>query len=345
MRIAQITSLSIPVSRSTVGGTERVVFYLCEGLQQRGHEVELFASGDSEVSCTLNSVVERATLDNANSTTYLEKEWETESTYNLYHQADRYDLIHAHWPTLAAYFSSQTQVPTLITYHYIESALHRLYSRTFPQCRFACVSSAQHKMLGDDSLPVIYNGVDTDAIPFNSDPEDFFVTAGRMVPNKGIAEAIRIAQKAKKRLVVVGQVSPYIPWSAEYFSTRVKPYLGGELISYIPKLPFPEFIKKVSQAQAFLFPLQWEEPFGLAVVEAMASGTPILTYHKGAMDELIRDGETGYLVTDEEEMIERCGQVDRLDRKKCRNWVLTHFTVSRMVSAYEALYKSILGWA
>ena len=342
MKIAQISSIYLSVPPKTHGGTERIVYHLCQHLMRRGHQVELFASGDSEVNCPLHSVLPVASLDDPTSTFYLEKEFETRNTYNLYRQADRFDLIHAHWPALAPYFSVFTRTPTLITYAYIEKELHEYYRECFPRCFPVCISHAQAKMLGDESLPVIYNGIDVDEIPFSETREDFFLVVGRMTPGKGIAEAIRVARKGKAPLLIVGHVTSHLPWSEEYFFTEVKPYIDGDSIRYIERLPFPQLASTMGRARALLFPLQWDEPFGMVVVEAMAAGTPVLAYPRGAMPELVKDGETGYLLNSEDEMVEALDLVGRLDRRWCRDWVKENFSVERMVDGYEKLYQKIL---
>ena len=175
-----------------------------------------FASGDSQVTCRLQAVLPVATQYDPQSTFYMEKEYEARNTYNLYRQAERFDVIHAHWTTLAPYFSALTTIPTLVTYAYIEKELHQYYQKHFPRCLPVCVSHAQANMLGDDSIPVVYNGVDLDEIPFNDRPEDFFMIVGRMTPGKGIAEAIRIAKKSKVKLLIVGHVTTHL-LSEEYF--------------------------------------------------------------------------------------------------------------------------------
>lgn len=341
MKIAQISSVYLSIPPKTHGGTEWIVHDLCQELTRRGHRVELFASGDSRVDCPVQSVLPVASLDDPQSTVYREKEFETRNTFNLYRQADRFDLIHAHWPTLAPYFSDFTKTPTLLTYAYIEKELHDYYRATFRNCAPVCVSRAQAKMLGDESLPVVYNGVDLAQIPFNARPEDFFLIVGRMTPGKGIAEAISIAKKAGVRLLIVGHVTAHLPWSEAYFDTQVKPHIDGEKIQYVERLPRRELLEVMSRAKGFLFPLQWDEPFGMVAVEAMAAGTPALAYARGAMPELIKDGETGYLLRTEDEMIDALRTVERLDRKRCREWVQENFSVERMVDGYEKLYQQI----
>jgi glycosyltransferase involved in cell wall biosynthesis len=340
MRIAQIAGVYVSVPPKTYGGTERIVYDLCQQLTRRGHHVELFASGDSRVDCILHSVLDVASQDDAQSTFYLEKEYETRNTYNLYRQADRFDVIHAHWPTMVPYFSTFTNTPTLVTYAYIEKELHEYYRKSFPRCVPVCVSHAQVKMLGDESLPVVHNAVDLDEICFNDKPEDFFVIVGRMTPGKGIAEAIRVAKRAGVKLLIVGHVTSHLPWSEEYFLKEVKPQIDGDRIRYIERLPYREIVNLMGKAKGFLFPLQWDEPFGLVVIESMAAGTPVIAYRRGAMPELIKNGETGYLVENEDEMVAMTSKTKNLDRERCRAWVAEHFSMDQMVTGYERLYEA-----
>jgi glycosyltransferase involved in cell wall biosynthesis len=201
------------------------------------------------------------------------------------------------------------------------------------------VSRAQKNLLGDESIPVVYNGVDTAEIHFNARPEDFFIIVGRMTPGKGIAEAIRIANKAGAQLLIVGHVTSHLPWSEEYFLKQVKPHIDGKRICYIERLPYHEVVQLMGKAKGFLFPLQWDEPFGMVVVEAMAAGTPVIAYPRGSMPELISHGETGYLSEAEDEMVDILGRIGALDRARCRSWVEEHFSVEQMVDGYERLYK------
>lgn len=343
MKIAQITSVYLSVPPKTHGGTERIVYYLCQHLVRRGHEVELFASGDSQVDCPVQSVLPVASLDDPQSTIYLEKEFETRNTYNLYRQAGRFDVIHAHWPTLAPYFSAFAKTPTVITYAYIEKDLHRYYRENFPNCFPVCISHAQARMLDDDALPVVYNGIDAAEIPFNDAPADFFIIVGRMTQGKGIAEAIRIVKKAGARLLIVGDVTTHLPWSEDYFFKEVKPHIDGERIRHIERLPYSQLMTLISRAKGFLFPLQWDEPFGMVVVEAMAAGTPVLAYRRGSMPELIEDGATGYLLNDEDDMVEAMSSVERLSRRDCREWAEQNFSVEKMIRGYEGIYQKIVG--
>ena len=345
MKIAQISSVYLSIPPKTHGGTEWIVFELCRELTRRGHEVTLFASGDSKVDCRLHAVLPVASSYDPQSTFYLEKEFEARNAYNVYRQASRFDVIHAHWPTLAPYFSCFTKTPTLLTYAYMERELHEYYRGKLSHCFPVCISRAQARMLGDESLPVVYNGIAIDDIPFGDEPEDFFVIAGRMTPGKGIAEAIRIAKRAHIKLLIVGDVTPHLPWSKNYFAKEVQPYIDGRDIQHIAQLPHAQLMQTFARAKGFLFPAQWEEPFGMVVAEAMAAGTPVLAYRRGSMAELIKDGETGYLVADEDAMLQAIQRIEQLDRKSCRAWVQNRFSVEQMADGYERLYQEIAGKA
>ena len=255
-----------------------MVSRLTEELTRRGHDVRLHASGDSVTSASLRAVTERATLDQPDITLYIEKELEARNAFELYRNAGDVDVVHAHWPVLAQYFAPFTNAPTLLTYHYIERHLHEYYRREMPSLRPVCVSRRQAELLGEPSLPVVYNGLDVERIPFRESAEDYLVLVARMTPAKGVAEAVRIARAAGERLTLIGPVSRYLPWSEAFYKEEVLPHIDGDRVSHIEEVPNAEALDIVSRAKAFLFPLQWEEPFGLAAAEAMACGTPVVTY-------------------------------------------------------------------
>ena len=343
MRIAQITSVYIPVPPPTHGGTELMVSHLTEELVRRGHDVRLHASGDSSTAAALRAVTERATLDQPDVTLYIEKELETRNAFEAYRSAGEVDVVHAHWPVLAQYFAPFTATPTLLTYHYVERHLHEYYRREMPDVRPVCVSRKQAELLGEPDLPVVYNGLDMSRIPFGEQPEDYLVLVARMTPTKGVAEAIRIARAAGERLVLIGPVSRYLPWSRAFYEEEVLPHVDGDRVRHIEEAPNAEVLEIVSRAKAFLFPLQWDEPFGLAAAEAMACGTPVVTYARGAMPELVADGVSGCLAASEAEAVEAVARAATLDRRAVRSHVEARFTVERMVDGYEALYRECAG--
>lgn len=341
MNIAQITSTYLSVPPQSHGGTELVVHRLVQGLVRRGHSVELFASGDSRVDAPLQSVVDVATSYDPGSTAYLDTEMETRNTFNLYKQASRFDLIHAHWPSLAAYFTPFAATPTVITYHYIEAAIHAYYRSAFTKLFPVCVSHAQARLLGDASLPVVYNGIDLDGVPFNDHPEDFVVIVSRIVPAKGVAEAIRIARAAGERLVIIGHPPPQLPWSRAYYEEQIRPFVDGDRVRHLFDLPHEQVLAWMARAKAFLFPIQWEEPFGLVIAEALATGTPAVAFARGAMPEIIEHGRTGFLVETAEEAVRALGQVGAIDAAACRASIGERFSIPAMLDGYEAVYRHL----
>ncbi len=343
MKIAQTTSIYIPVPPPTHGGTEMMVRAICEGLTKRGHDVHLYASGDSRVSGTLHSVVERATLGDGSVTRYMDKELETRSVFELYQRASEYDVVHCHWPTLAPYFAAGSATPTVITYHYVDKAEHDYYRANVPGLFPVCVSHRQAELLGEPDLPVVYNGLDMDATPFVAKPDDYLVIVARIIPTKGIAEAIRIAKAAGERLHIVGDVNDYVPWTRAYFEEQVKPHVDGDQIKYTPAMPNTEVLELVSHAKGFLFPLQGEEPFGMTVLEAMACGTPVITMPHGSMPELVEDGTSGLIVETNEEAVAAIARLGSLERRAVRAYVESRFTHERMVDGYERVYRDVVG--
>ena len=342
MRIAQIASIAFRVPPKSHGGTEIAIDLLTRGLVARGHDVTLFASGDSRTTARLHAVTPLATQEDPSSTSYLERELEVRNVAEAYRTADRFDLLHSHWPTPAAYFSDRTARPSVMTYAYIEKRLHDHYRSAYPNLRPVCISEAQNRLLGG-GLPVIPYGVDVERIPFVAQPEGFLLTVGRMVPHKGADRAIAIAARAGLPLVIVGAVTPYLAESAPFFRERVAPHLDGSAVVHHPHLPNDEVVRLMGRAKAFVFPISWDEPFGLVVAEAMAAGTPVLATPRGSLPELVAHGETGFLAETDEELAGFVARVPEIDRAACRRRAEERFSADRMVRDYESLYRELIG--
>jgi len=341
VKIAQIASICFSVPPRSHGGTEIAIDRLTRGLVARGHEVTLFASGDSQTTAKLHAVVPRATQDDPESTSYLEREMEVRNVAEAYARADRFDLLHSHWPTPAAYFSSCTPGPSVMTYAYIERPLHEYYRARYPNLHPVCITEAQNRMLGG-GLPVIPYGIDVDRVPFEPEPGEFLVTVGRLVPHKGADRAIAIAERAGLPLVIVGDVTPYLVDSEPYYAQRIRPRVDGERVRLFRNLPNEQVLALLSRARAFLFPISWEEPFGLVVAEALAAGTPVVGTPRGSLPELVEHGVTGFLGETDEELAAFVTRVADLDRRACRRRAEERYGYERMVSDYEALYRRIL---
>lgn len=342
MRIAQIASIAFSVPPASHGGTEIAIDLLTRGLVARGHDVTLFASGDSKTTARLHAVVPRATQDDLSATSYLEREYEVRNAAEAYRMADRFDVLHSHWPTPAAYFSDSTPKPSVMTYAYIEKTLHDYYRASYPNLHPVCLTEAQNRMLGG-RLPVIPYGVDVARIPFVAAPEDYFVTVGRLVPHKGADRAIAIARRLGRPLVIVGAVTPYLSDSEPYFEEKIRPHLDGRTVIHHPHLPNDEVVKLVGRASAFLFPISWDEPFGLVVAEAMAAGTPVIAAPRGSLPELVEHGVTGFLGGTDAELAGYAERIGEIDRAACRRRAEELFSAERMVADYESLYRRLIG--
>ena len=342
MRIAQIASIAFAVPPKSHGGTEVAIDSLTRGLVASGHDVTLYASGDSETTARLHAVVPRATQDDPSATSYQEREYEVRNAAEAYRLANRFDVLHSHWPTPAAYFSDTTPKPSVMTYAYIEKPLHDYYRSAYPRLQGVCITEAQNRMLGG-GLPVIPYGVEVDRIRFVEKPEDFLITVGRLVPHKGADRAIAIARRVGLPLVIVGAVTPYLADSEPFFRERIAPHVDGTAVVHYPHLPNAEVVELMARARAFLFPISWEEPFGLVVAEAMAGGTPVIGTPRGSLPELVEHGVTGFLGKTDEELAEFAVSVGGLSRAACRRRAEERFSAARMVSDYEALYRSLTG--
>ena len=342
MKIAQIASICFSIPPRAHGGTEISIDLLTRGLVARGHAVTLFASGDSRTTASLHAVVARATQDDPTSTSYLEREMDVRNAAEAYALAGDFDLLHAHWPTPAAYFSTATDRPTVLTYAYIERELHAYYRARFPAVHPVCLTEAQSRMLGG-GLTVIPYGIDVAAVPFSAAPGEYLATVGRLVPHKGADRAIAIAERAGLPLVIVGDVTPYLADSEPYYETRIRPRVDGRRVRLLQCLANPEVLALLSRARAFLFPISWEEPFGLVVAEALAAGTPVIATPRGSLPELVEHGVTGFLGETDEALAGFVARVGEIDRTACRRRAEERFSAARMVSDYEAFYRKILG--
>ena len=343
MRIAQIASIRFPIPPRAHGGTEIAIDLLTRGLAERGHEVTLFASGDSRThpAARLHAVVPRAATEDPASTSYLEQEHEVRNAAEAYHAADDFDVLHSHWPTPAAYFSDRAVPPSIMTYAYIEKPLHDYYRSRYPRLQGVCISEAQNRSLGG-GLPVVPYGVDVAHIPWGAQPEEFLLTVGRLVPHKGADRAIAIARSAGLPLVIVGEVTPYLSDSEPFYEQRVRPHIDGRRVVHHARLPNADVLALMSRARAFLFPISWEEPFGLVVAEAMAAGTPVVATPRGSLPELVAHGETGFLGETDAELAELVRRVDGLDRAACRRRAEQRYSADRMVAQYEELYARLI---
>ena len=339
MRIAQVAPLYESVPPRLYGGTERVVSYLTEELVEQGHEVTLFASGDSTTRARLVPLrPEALRLDNscvdqlAHHILMLER---------VFEEADEFDIIHFHVDYLHFPFSRRQGNPNMTTLHGRLDIpdLAPLY-REYLDMPVVSISDSQRKPLPWLNWQgTVYHGLPAHLYRFHPEPGKYLVFLGRISPEKGVDAAIEIARRAGVELRIAAKVDRV---DRDYFEEKIKPLLDDPLIRFVGELADREKDEFLGNALALLTPINWEEPFGLVMIEAMACGTPVIAYGRGSVPEIVDDGVSGYIVHDVAAATQAVKQVARLSRRRCRQTFDRRFTACRMASDYVALYERLL---
>ena len=341
MRIAQIAPLFESVPPQRYGGTERVVSYLTEELVRRGHDVTLFASGDSCTSATLVPVTERAVRFDTSS-------WDLSSTDAvrqlgmLVARAGEFDVIHCHVDYLAFPVTRALRTPAVHTLHGRLDLPHLqpLY-RHFADVPLVSISDAQRAPLdacGVRWAGTVYHGQPLGRYSFGDGSGDYLAFLGRCSPEKQLDVAIEVARRAGMTLKIAVKVDVK---DRAYFDQVIAPQLDDPLIEFIGEIGEDGKAEFLGRARALLFPIDWPEPFGLVMVEAMACGTPVVTRPCGAAPEVVAHGRTGFVVDSLVELVEAVKRIDEIDRAECRRHVEQHFSVARMADGYEAAYRRL----
>jgi glycosyltransferase involved in cell wall biosynthesis len=342
LRIAQAVPPMERVPPQAYGGTERVVFELVTELDRRGHEVTTFASGDSAVPGRLIATVPQA-LRPAGHGGDISGYMLTTTLQVLDHERD-FELIHSHleWYSLA--LRRATSRPVVATFH---GRLDLPWSREALADRpdgLVAISQSQASVHPDVPWTIIHNGLRLDASPFNERRSDALVFVGRVTPEKGIVEAIEIAQLADRPLRIAAKVGPTATeqdFNTHVFQPAVK--AAGSRVEFLGELSGAERDALFAESHAVVMPGSWPEPFGLVAIEALACGTPVLARRVGGLDEIIRDGIDGFFGDDVTELAFLADRIGELDRAAIRSSVIDRFSATRMADGYEALYARVLG--
>lgn len=333
MKIAVLSPVAWRTPPRHYGPWEQMASNLTEGLVAAGIEVTLFATGDSITRASLDYVIEKGYEEEKDQDA---KVVECLHISNLMEKADQFDLIHNHFDFLPLTYSRLIQTPVLTTIHGFSSEkILDVYRRYNASGYYASISNA-NRHVDLDYLATVYNGLDTDEFKFNDSADEYLLFLGRIHPDKGTAEAIQIARKSKRKLLIAGIIQ-----DENYFRQHVEPLLNLD-ISFIGPVGPEGRNELLGNAAALLHPISFDEPFGLSVAEAMLCGTPVIAFNRGSMPELIIDQETGFLVNDIDDAVSAVAQLDRIDRHKCRDWSATQFSKEKMVSDYIGLYHHIL---
>jgi glycosyltransferase involved in cell wall biosynthesis len=339
MHIAQIAPLTEAVPPKFYGGTERVIYWLTEELVALGHDVTLYASGDSVTSARLEAVWPRALrIDgsvrdpNALHISMLER---------VRQHADEYDFLHFHLDYYPFSLFSRQSVPFVTTLHgRLDLPEHQPVFTTFSSLPVISISDSQRRPIPQANwVRTIYHGLPQQLLtPVASRPR-YFAFLGRIAPEKGVDRAISIARKSGVPLRIAAKVDKV---DCEYFNEKIRPLLDGSSAEYIGEIADAEKSEFLSGAVALLDPVDWPEPFGLVMIEAMACGTPVIAFNRGSVREVVDDGLTGFIVEDEEGAIGALDRLSQLSREKIRGHFEHRFTARRMALEYLAAYRSLM---
>ena len=341
MRIAQISPLWERVPPFRYGGIELIVKLLTDELVQRGHEVTLFASGDSITKAKLFSVHDQALrLDSSIDEPDIYHQMILADVYLVKH-AD-FDIIHSHIGYTALPYSGFVKTPTVHTLHGAFTSDTTKIHRRFSEQPLISISKAQREPCLDlNYVHTVYNGIDTAVYPFYCKPTQpaYLAFIGRISPQKGAVAAIKIARATGLPLKMAGKVDVV---DADYYREQVEPLIDGEQIQYLGEISHEDKVKLLGEATVTLFPIAWREPFGLVMIESMAAGTPVIAINLGSVPEVIADGKTGFVCDSIEKMIEMVPKATKLDRQICREYVVNRFSVESMTDEYEKAYSMVL---
>jgi glycosyltransferase involved in cell wall biosynthesis len=366
LRIGQIAPLNVPIPPKKYGGTERIIDALCRGLSKRGHKIFLFAAADAKTGGKIIPIIPKSLWTN--------KVQETTPYYsyemNVILQKSpglKLDILHDHLGPFSLALYGGLNIPILHTLH-VPINKHRAWAYRKLNSKLISISNNQRKDAPQlNYIATIYNGTDTNLFRFNPNPKDYLLFLGELVERKGVREGILVAKKLKLKLVIAGRIPLQTSSQMKdysFFQKYVKPELNHGRIEYAGEVASEKTSKLYGDAKATLFPIRWEEPFGLVMTESMSCGTPIIAFAKGSVPEIIKDGETGFIINSSSSDIRGnwvikktgieglCEAVDRiysmpekeyqLMRRNCRIHVENNFTIERMVDGYEKVYQKIL---
>jgi glycosyltransferase involved in cell wall biosynthesis len=339
MRIAQVAPLFESVPPRLYGGTERVVSALTEELVSRGHDVTLFASGDSVTTSALTPCSKRSLrLDG---TVRDHVALTTIELATVFDQQDEFDVIHNHVDYFAFPFARQSRTPMITTTHgRVDLPEIRNVYEYFAEAPLVSISDAQREPLpGGNWLATVYNGIDFSLFNLHPDRGKYLAFLGRISPEKRPDRAIEIARALDMPLKIAAKVDAV---DKDYFEHVVRPHLSNPLIEFVGEVGDRDKDEFLGNAFAYLFPIDWPEPFGLTMVEAMACGTPVVATNCGSVPEIIDDGVSGFICKSLRDMIDKVGSAQLLDRTQCRAYAEARFSAAVMADGYEEVYRQAL---
>ena len=337
MKIAIISKLWEATSPNSTGGTGVAIGNLVNGLSDKGHEVTLFATGNSKAKAKELVAVRETPFTND----YSEIQ-EYDNIAGAFKREDEFDIIHCALEHKSLFFSGIGKTPVLHSIRYGEFFDQEMeVLKKYSKENFVGISKAiAEKFNFLNFQGIIYNGIDLEKFPYQEESQDYLVFLARVSPQKGPHLAIKLAKDLNKKLIIAGKISE---GDKDYLDKHFWPYIDNEQIIYKGELAFDDKIELLRNAMCLLHPIEnMFEAFGMSLIEAQALGTPVVSYDNGSPLEVISQGKTGYIVKDYDEMLEAVNNIDKIKRKDCRDWVENKFSLEKMVEAYENLYKKII---
>ena len=334
MKIAILSPITWRTPPLKYGPWEQVASNIAEGMVEKGIEVTLFATGDSISKGKLSSILEHPYAEDPSIDP---KVSECLHISNLMEQADSFDIIHNNFDFLPLTYSRLIKPPMVTTIHgFSSSKIIPVYKKYNDTTHYVSISNSDRNPELTYAATV-YNGININEFVFNQEPDDYLLFFGRIHPDKGTYEAIEIAKKTKRKLIISGLIQ-----DQEYFDQKIQPCINNNDIVYVGNSGPKDRLTLLSQAFALLHPISFPEPFGLSVVEAMACGTPVIAFNLGAMPEIILHEETGFLVSNTDEAVEAVNNVSLINRSKCNEWASSMFSRQKMIEGYLKVYRKIL---
>jgi glycosyltransferase involved in cell wall biosynthesis len=334
MKVAILSPIAWRTPPRKYGPWEQVASNITEGLIEAGIDVTLFATGDSITKGKLEYISERSYAEDNSMDP---KVWECLHISHLMEQADKFDLIHNNFDFLPLTYSRLIKTPMVTTIHGFSSQkILAVYKEYNDNNAYVSISNSDRSPKLD-YIATVYNGINTNEFSFCQVPKEYLLFFGRIHPEKGTAESIQIAKRAKRKLIISGLIQ-----HQEYFDSKIKPFINDDDIVYVGNSGPEERDKLLGEAYALLHPISFNEPFGLSVAEAMLCGTPVIAFNKGSMPELIINGQSGFLVNTIEEAVEEVNNINSIDRKYCREYADLKFSRQKMIEGYLDVYKKIL---
>lgn len=334
MRIAMLAPISWRVPPRHYGPWEQVVALLTEGLVARGVDVTLFATADSHTSARLVSVCPRPLSEDPQLDS---KVWECLHIAAVFERAAEFDLIHNHFDFLPLSYSGLVRTPVVTTIHGFSSErILPVYRQYNQRAHYVAISEADRNP-SLDYAATIHHGIDLAQFSFQPRPEDYLLFMGRIHPDKGAAEAIEVARQTGRRLLLAGIIH-----DQAYYEQEVAPHVDGEHVRYLGSVGPEERNALLGGAAALLHLINFDEPFGLSMVEAMACGTPVIAVGRGSVPEIVRHAENGYIVRSAGEAVAAVHALGRIDRAAVHQDAVARFGAARMVGEYIDVYRQIV---